>query len=98
MEQKWQIPQNPSSHLLDPLNELKGHSFDILLQNLFVDLKVTWASFPAEHTEPSTGARAREELRREGRSIQLGRTCSRPVGGMTGLLLWCSVCLGDGIL
>uniref|UniRef100_A0A8C0XK57 Uncharacterized protein n=1 Tax=Castor canadensis TaxID=51338 RepID=A0A8C0XK57_CASCN len=50
MEQKWQIPQNPSSHLLDPLNELKGHSFDILLQNLFVDLKrelVEKASGPA---------------------------------------------------
>nr|XP_020022965.1 tumor necrosis factor alpha-induced protein 2 [Castor canadensis] len=45
MEQKWQIPQNPSSHLLDPLNELKGHSFDILLQNLFVDLKPLFKKF-----------------------------------------------------
>lgn len=39
MEQKWQAPQD----LLGPLNELKSHGFDILLQNLFRDLKVAGA-------------------------------------------------------
>lgn len=40
MEQNWQAIQDPRSHLLDPLRELKSHSFDTLLQSLFLDLKV----------------------------------------------------------
>lgn len=40
MEQKWQNPQDLPGHLLDPLNELKSHGFDTLLQRLFGDLKV----------------------------------------------------------
>ncbi|MBZ3869447.1 Tumor necrosis factor alpha-induced protein 2 [Sciurus carolinensis] len=44
MEQKWQI-QDPRSHLLDPLSELKVHGFDTLLQNLFVDLKPLFKRF-----------------------------------------------------
>lgn len=34
--EKWQAPQS----LLGPLNELKSHGFDTLLQGLFWDLKV----------------------------------------------------------
>ncbi|ELW47189.1 Tumor necrosis factor alpha-induced protein 2 [Tupaia chinensis] len=45
MEQKWQLPQAPPSHLLDPLNELKNHGFDTLLQSLFVDLKPLFKKF-----------------------------------------------------
>ncbi|XP_008581341.1 PREDICTED: LOW QUALITY PROTEIN: tumor necrosis factor alpha-induced protein 2 [Galeopterus variegatus] len=45
MEQKWQIPQYPPSHLLGPLNELKSHGFDTLLQNLFVELKPLFKRF-----------------------------------------------------
>ncbi|XP_062945514.1 tumor necrosis factor alpha-induced protein 2 isoform X2 [Cynocephalus volans] len=45
MEQKWQIPQEPPSHLLGPLNELKSHGFDTLLQNLFVELKPLFKRF-----------------------------------------------------
>lgn len=41
MEQKWQAPQD----LLGPLNELKSHGFDILLQNLFRDLKPLFKKF-----------------------------------------------------
>ncbi|VTJ89166.1 Hypothetical predicted protein [Marmota monax] len=45
MEQKWQILQDPRSYLLDPLSELKGHGFDALLQNLFMDLKPLFKRF-----------------------------------------------------
>lgn len=37
--EKWQAPQDP----LSPLNELKSHGFDTLLQGLFWDLKVGYA-------------------------------------------------------
>lgn len=40
MEQNWQIPRDPPSHLLAPLNELKGRGFNALLQTLFLELKV----------------------------------------------------------
>lgn len=39
MEQNWQIPRDPPSHLLAPLNELKGRGFNALLQTLFLELK-----------------------------------------------------------
>lgn len=69
MEQKWQVPQDPQSHLLNPLNELKVRGFDTLLQNLFVDLKVVGAFSPVEHPEPVLGGRqAWEGLRRNGGS------------------------------
>uniref|UniRef100_A0A8D2CYR8 Tumor necrosis factor alpha-induced protein 2 n=1 Tax=Sciurus vulgaris TaxID=55149 RepID=A0A8D2CYR8_SCIVU len=45
MEQKWQILQDPRSHLLDPLSELKVHGLDTLLQDLFVDLKPLFKRF-----------------------------------------------------
>ncbi|XP_048218410.1 tumor necrosis factor alpha-induced protein 2 [Perognathus longimembris pacificus] len=45
VEQKWQIPQNPLDHLLNPLNELKAHGFDTLLQSLFVGLKPLFKRF-----------------------------------------------------
>ncbi|KAM6171026.1 tumor necrosis factor alpha-induced protein 2 [Erethizon dorsatum] len=58
MEQNWQMAQDPRSHLLDPLSELKSHGFDTLLQSLFMDLrplfkrftKTRWAA-PAETLE-----------------------------------------------
>lgn len=45
MEQNWQILQDPRSHLLDPLSEIKSHGFDVLLQGLFVDLKLLFKRF-----------------------------------------------------
>uniref|UniRef100_A0A5F5PHM8 Tumor necrosis factor alpha-induced protein 2 n=1 Tax=Equus caballus TaxID=9796 RepID=A0A5F5PHM8_HORSE len=45
MEQKWQTSQDLPSHLLGPLSELKSHSFDTLLQNLFGDLKPLFKKF-----------------------------------------------------
>ncbi|XP_058511455.1 tumor necrosis factor alpha-induced protein 2 [Ochotona princeps] len=39
MEQNWQIPRDPPSHLLAPLNELKSRGFNALLQTLFLELK-----------------------------------------------------------
>ncbi|XP_003463149.1 tumor necrosis factor alpha-induced protein 2 [Cavia porcellus] len=45
MEQNWQAIQDPRSHLLDPLRELKSHSFDTLLQSLFLDLKPLFKRF-----------------------------------------------------
>uniref|UniRef100_A0A8C5K8S9 Tumor necrosis factor alpha-induced protein 2 n=1 Tax=Jaculus jaculus TaxID=51337 RepID=A0A8C5K8S9_JACJA len=45
MEQKWQIPQDSPSHLLDPLRELKRHGFDTLLQSLYMDLKPLFKKF-----------------------------------------------------
>ncbi|XP_044086979.1 tumor necrosis factor alpha-induced protein 2 isoform X2 [Neovison vison] len=45
MEQKWQNPQDLPGHLLDPLNELKSHGFDTLLQRLFGDLKPLFKKF-----------------------------------------------------
>lgn len=45
MEQKWQVLQDPRSHLLDPLRELKVLGFDTLLQNLFADLKPLFKRF-----------------------------------------------------
>ena len=40
LEQQWQTPPDLRSSLLRPLNELKSHGFDTLLQSLFGDLKV----------------------------------------------------------
>ncbi|XP_005410821.1 PREDICTED: tumor necrosis factor alpha-induced protein 2 [Chinchilla lanigera] len=45
MEQNWSTVQNPRSHLLDPLSELKSHGFDTLLQSLFEDLKPLFKRF-----------------------------------------------------
>ncbi|KFO22286.1 Tumor necrosis factor alpha-induced protein 2 [Fukomys damarensis] len=45
MEQNWQILQDPRSHLLDPLSEIKSHGFDVLLQSLFMDLKLLFKRF-----------------------------------------------------
>lgn len=43
MDQKWQTPQDLPSHLLSPLDELKSHGVDTLLQSLFGALKVAGA-------------------------------------------------------
>ncbi|XP_028352221.1 tumor necrosis factor alpha-induced protein 2 isoform X2 [Physeter macrocephalus] len=45
VDQKWQIPQDLRSHLLSPLNELKSHGVDTLLQNLFGVLKPLFKRF-----------------------------------------------------
>ncbi|XP_007455670.1 PREDICTED: tumor necrosis factor alpha-induced protein 2 [Lipotes vexillifer] len=45
VDQKWQIPQDLPSHLLSPLNELKSHGVDTLLQNLFGVLKPLFKRF-----------------------------------------------------
>eukprot|EP00069_Balaena_mysticetus_P008353 bmy_05889T0 len=45
VDQKWQIPQDLPSHLLSPLNELKSHGVDALLQNLFGVLKPLFKRF-----------------------------------------------------
>ncbi|EHB01379.1 Tumor necrosis factor, alpha-induced protein 2 [Heterocephalus glaber] len=45
IEQNWQVLQDPQRQLLDPLSEIKSHGFDILLQNLFVDLKPLFKRF-----------------------------------------------------
>ncbi|XP_064148998.1 tumor necrosis factor alpha-induced protein 2 [Loxodonta africana] len=44
-EQRWQTLQDTHSHLLAPLNEIKSHGFDSLLQNLFLDLKPLFKRF-----------------------------------------------------
>ncbi|XP_039107102.1 tumor necrosis factor alpha-induced protein 2 [Hyaena hyaena] len=44
MQQKWQT-QDPPGYLLAPLSELQSHSFDILLQSLFGDLKPLFKRF-----------------------------------------------------
>lgn len=46
MEQNWPIVQDPRRHLLEPLNELRNHGFDTLLQSLFIDLKPLFKKFP----------------------------------------------------
>ncbi|XP_049646428.1 tumor necrosis factor alpha-induced protein 2 [Suncus etruscus] len=38
LEQQWQVPHDLQSFQLRPLNELKNHGFDALLQGLFRDL------------------------------------------------------------
>lgn len=45
VEQKWQILRDSRSHLMEPLQELKAHGFDTLLQSLFVDLKPLFKKF-----------------------------------------------------
>nr|KAF6487999.1 TNF alpha induced protein 2 [Rousettus aegyptiacus] len=45
VEQKWPSSQD----LLGPLNELKGHGFDALLQSLFGDLKPLFKRFTQTH-------------------------------------------------
>ncbi|XP_058914198.1 tumor necrosis factor alpha-induced protein 2 [Kogia breviceps] len=45
VDQKWQIPQDLQSHLLSPLNELKSHGIDTLLQKLFGVLKPLFKRF-----------------------------------------------------
>ncbi|KAM9202866.1 tumor necrosis factor alpha-induced protein 2 isoform 2-T2 [Dugong dugon] len=45
VEQRWQTLQDTHSHLLVPLNEIKTHGFDSLLQNLFLDLKPLFKRF-----------------------------------------------------
>uniref|UniRef100_A0AC11DHN7 Uncharacterized protein n=1 Tax=Ovis aries TaxID=9940 RepID=A0AC11DHN7_SHEEP len=45
VEQRWQTPPDLRSSLLRPLNELKSHGFDTLLQNLFGDLKPLFKRF-----------------------------------------------------
>ncbi|XP_061037297.1 tumor necrosis factor alpha-induced protein 2 isoform X2 [Eubalaena glacialis] len=45
VDQKWQVPQDLPSHLLSPLNELKSHGVDALLQNLFGVLKPLFKRF-----------------------------------------------------
>lgn len=62
MEQKWPSSQD----LLGPLNELKGHGFDALLQSLFGDLKVAGASFPGVYAEPGAGRDLRRGWRGPG--------------------------------
>lgn len=46
VEQRWQTPPDLRSSLLRPLNELKSHGFDTLLQSLFGDLKVVQPPAP----------------------------------------------------
>nr|XP_030739149.1 tumor necrosis factor alpha-induced protein 2 isoform X2 [Globicephala melas] len=46
VDQKWQTPQDIPSHLLSPLDELKSHGVDTLLQSLFGALKAV-ARHPA---------------------------------------------------
>lgn len=48
VEQQWQTPPDLRSSLLSPLNELKSHGFDTLLQSLFGDLKVVQPPAPQE--------------------------------------------------
>uniref|UniRef100_A0A3Q1M7I6 Tumor necrosis factor alpha-induced protein 2 n=2 Tax=Bos taurus TaxID=9913 RepID=A0A3Q1M7I6_BOVIN len=45
LEQQWQTPPDLRSSLLRPLNELKSHGFDTLLQSLFGDLKPLFKRF-----------------------------------------------------
>ncbi|XP_075387483.1 tumor necrosis factor alpha-induced protein 2 [Tenrec ecaudatus] len=45
MEQKWPTLQHIHGLVLGPLNELKSHGFDALLQNLFSDLKPLFKRF-----------------------------------------------------
>ncbi|KAB0350873.1 hypothetical protein FD754_015730 [Muntiacus muntjak] len=45
VEQRWQTPPDLRSSLLSPLNELKSHGFDTLLQSLFGDLKPLFKRF-----------------------------------------------------
>lgn len=40
LEQQWQVPHDLQSFQLRPLNELKNHGFDALLQGLLRDLHV----------------------------------------------------------
>uniref|UniRef100_H0XRP4 Tumor necrosis factor alpha-induced protein 2 n=1 Tax=Otolemur garnettii TaxID=30611 RepID=H0XRP4_OTOGA len=56
MEQKWQVPQDP----LRPLNELKSHGFDSLLQDMFMDLKTLFKKFT--QTRWTTPAETLEEI------------------------------------
>lgn len=46
VEQRWQTPPDLRSSLLSPLNELKSHGFDTLLQSLFGGLKVVQPPAP----------------------------------------------------
>ena len=84
MDQKWQIPQDLPSHLLSPLNELKSHGVDTLLQNLFGVLKVAGASCRVSHAESSAGGGrggpGRGLGREDGRSkgLACGRRGVRP--------------------
>ncbi|OWK02996.1 hypothetical protein Celaphus_00007782 [Cervus elaphus hippelaphus] len=45
VEQRWQTPPDLRSSLLSPLNELKSHGFDTLLQSLFGGLKPLFKRF-----------------------------------------------------
>lgn len=54
--EKWQAPQG----LLDPLNELKSHGFDTLLQGLFWDLKPLFKRFT--QTRWAASAQTLEEI------------------------------------
>ncbi|KAM6202767.1 tumor necrosis factor alpha-induced protein 2 [Rhynchocyon petersi] len=45
MEQKWQTLKDTHSHVLGPLDKLKSDGFDVLLQNLFSDLKLLFKRF-----------------------------------------------------
>ncbi|XP_004698842.2 tumor necrosis factor alpha-induced protein 2 [Echinops telfairi] len=45
MEQRWPTLQHIHVHALGPLNELKSHGFDALLQNLLSDLKPLFKRF-----------------------------------------------------
>ncbi|XP_066198719.1 tumor necrosis factor alpha-induced protein 2 [Saccopteryx leptura] len=56
MEQKWQT----SLDLLGPLSELRSHGFDILLQNLFGDLKPLFKRFT--QTRWAASAQTLEEI------------------------------------
>ncbi|XP_012579819.1 PREDICTED: tumor necrosis factor alpha-induced protein 2 [Condylura cristata] len=49
VEQKWQMCQALPSYLLAPLNEIKTRGFDVLLQNLFGDLKPLFRQFTLTH-------------------------------------------------
>lgn len=79
MEQKWQTSQDLPSHLLGPLSELKSHSFDTLLQNLFGDLKVAGASFPVEKAEQRAGGTV------AGRVLQRGGTADAKTWHVEGM-------------
>lgn len=77
VDQKWQTPQDLPSHLLSPLDELKSHGVDTLLQSLFGALKVAGASRHVSHAECSAGGGrggpGRGLGREGGRSEELAR-------------------------